>query len=263
MSSRSTSPKPEQKGERVQKVLARTGFASRREIDKLILAGRVVIDNRPAVPGDRLLGTEKVQIDGKLVRLGEPKADTSTRVLLYHKPVGEISARKDPERRKTVFDSLPRAPHGRWILIGRLDINTSGLLLLTTDGELAHRLMHPSFEVEREYAVRIRGTLNDSQFESVCQGVYLEDGPASFEAIEPMNPGTSNSWYRVTLKEGRNREVRRIFEAIDVTVSRLIRIRYGSVNLDRLKRGGYRLLSPAEIGALRKEVAGDADGQAR
>jgi 23S rRNA pseudouridine2605 synthase len=258
MSSRSTNPKLEARGERVQKVLAGTGFASRREIDRLIRAGRVVIDGRPAVLGDRLLGREKVLVDGRRIHLPEPGLAVDA-VLAYHKPVGEITARRDPEGRKTVFDSLPKAPRGRWIAIGRLDINTSGLLLFATDGELAHRLMHPSFEIEREYAVRVRGQLGDAQSNRLVRGIELEDGVARFERIEPMGGGNANNWYHVTLREGRNREVRRLFEAVDVTVSRLIRIRYGPIELGRLKRGSHRRLDDDERSALDAAVSAKPD----
>jgi 23S rRNA pseudouridine2605 synthase len=249
MSSRSTSPKADARGERVQKVLAGTGLASRREIDRLIQAGRVVIDGRPAVPGDRLLGQEKVFVDGRRIPLPAPVA-TAEAVLAYHKPVGQITARRDPEGRATVFEALPNAPRGRWIAIGRLDISTSGLLLFTTDGTLAHRLMHPSYEVEREYAVRVRGSLSDAELDKLAAGIVLEDGEAGFDRIERMGGGKSNNWYRVTLREGRNREVRRLFEAIGVTVSRLIRTRYGPIELGRMSRGSHRLLEPAERAAL-------------
>ena len=258
MSSRSTSPKPKAKGERVQKVLAATGLASRREIDRLIQAGRVVIDGRPAVPGDRLLGRETVLVDGRRIRLtGRERA--SDAVLAYHKPVGEITARRDPEGRRTVFESLPRPPGGRWITIGRLDINTSGLLLFTTDGELAHRLMHPSYEIEREYAVRTRGCLSDAQLADLVCGVVLDDGKARFEHIESIGGGNANSWYQVKLGEGRNREVRRLFEAVGITVSRLMRIRYGPIELGRITRGSYRLLDEAERAALYAAVGATTD----
>lgn len=254
MSSRSASRKPETRGERVQKLLASTGFASRREIDRLIQAGRVIVDGRPAVPGDRLQGHEKVLIDGKRVRLPETEEPRGAAVLLYHKPTGEVTAKRDPERRPTVFDSLPRPPDGRWIVVGRLDINTSGLLLFTTDGDLAHRLMHPSSGVEREYAVRIRGDLDDERLAVLTRGLELEDGPARFEQVRPAGVGKTNSWYEVTLLEGRNREVRRLFEAVGVTVSRLMRIRYGPVELGRMSRGRHRLLDEDEMASLYRAV---------
>jgi 23S rRNA pseudouridine2605 synthase len=258
MSSRSTSQKPEPKGERVQKVLANTGLASRREIDRLIQAGRVVIDGRPAVPGDRLHGPETVLVDGKRVKLPPVASASGGDVLIYHKPAGEITARRDPERRRTVFESLPKPPRGRWITIGRLDISTSGLLLFTTDGALAHRLMHPSFEIEREYAVRVRGALSDEQMATLREGVSLDDGPAHFEQIRPMQVGKNNSWFQVCLREGRNREVRRMFDFIGVSVSRLIRIRFGPINLGRMSRGSHRLLNERERAALYAAV-GDAE----
>jgi len=254
MSSRSTNPKPELKGARVQKVLANAGFASRREIDRLILAGRIVIDGRTAVPGDRLLGEEKVLVDGKRVKFPSTETETLADVLIYNKPAGEITARRDPEGRATVFESLPKVSRGRWIAIGRLDIQTSGLLLFTTDGELAHRLMHPSFEIEREYAVRLRGRLSEAQLDKLRNGIALEDGMARFDKIELVGGGNTNCWYEVRLSEGRNREIRRMFEAIDITVSRLTRIRYGPVDLGRMARGGYRFLNNRERATLYRAV---------
>lgn len=258
MSSRSTSPKARPSGERVQKVLAATGLASRREIDRLIQAGRVLIDGRPAVPGDRLLGREKVLVDGRQIRLPGPELAAEA-VLAYHKPTGEIVARRDPKGRSTVFESLPRPPKGRWITIGRLDINTSGLLLFTTDGALAHRLMHPSFEIGREYAVRVRGRLSDEQLADLVRGVALEDGMARFERVDPMGGGNANSWYQVALREGRNREVRRLFEAVGITVSRLMRIGYGPIGLGRMARGSHRILDEAERAALYAAVGSEPD----
>lgn len=258
MSSRSTNPRAEPKGERVQKVLANAGIASRREIDRLIKAGRIVIDGRPAIPGDRLLGSERVSLDGKPVRLPVQDSGAVGDVLVYHKPIGEITARRDPEGRKTVFEALPEPPQGRWITIGRLDLNSSGLLLFTTDGELAHRLMHPSFEIEREYAVRIRGRLSDAELSQLRTGIALEDGVARFEQIDAMGGGNTNCWYQIRLNEGRNREIRRMFEAIGISVSRLMRIRYGPVALGRLKRSSYRRLNDKERAALYAAVGGHA-----
>lgn len=253
MSSRSSSRKPERRGERVQKVLANTGLASRREIDRLIQAGRVLIDGRTAQPGERLLGQEVVRVDGRRIRL--PQSETTGQsVVAYHKPTGEVTSRRDPEGRKTVFESLPKPPRGRWIAVGRLDINTAGLLLFATDGDLAHRLMHPSYEIERNYAVRVRGTLSDEQIALLTQGVALEDGVARFEYIQPMNTGSVNSWYEVGLREGRNREVRRLFEAIGIVVSRLIRIRYGPIDLGRMTRGRCRYLDDGELEQLYSAV---------
>lgn len=255
MSSRSNSRKPEPRGERLQKVLAATGLASRRRIEQLIEAGRVTIDGRQAILGERLLGTEKVAVDGKPVRLPEGLEGTQGDILLYYKPAGEITSRSDPEGRKTVFDALPRPTQGRWIAVGRLDIATSGLLLFTTDGDLAHRLMHPSYEIEREYAVRLRGQLSGDQLQRLTAGIELDDGAARFDRIELMEGGAANTWYRVRLREGRNREVRRMFEALGITVSRLIRVRYGPVELGRLRRGGHRAATPAEREALYAAIA--------
>jgi len=260
MSSRSTDRKPENPGERIQKVLADVGFASRREIDRLIQAGRVVVDGHAAVPGQRLTGAEKVLVDGKRIRLPETseKAGRFGQVLAYHKPTGEVTTRRDPEQRATIFDSLPRPRKGRWIAVGRLDINTSGLILLTTDGELAHRLMHPRYEIERTYAVRIRGqSLTDGQIAALTSGVELEDGRGCFDRVTGMGSGRTNTWYEVTLHEGRNREVRRMFDAVGATVSRLMRVRFGPIDLGRMPRGSHRLLDDRECallyGAVRKE----------
>jgi 23S rRNA pseudouridine2605 synthase len=199
-----------------------------------------------------LSGSEKVVLDGKTLKLQSATIDAGHPVVAYYKPVGEISTRHDPEGRKSVFAALPSLRSGRWINVGRLDIATSGLLLFTTDGELAHRLMHPSYEVHREYSVRILGTLSDEQVDRLRSGVTLEDGVARFEHIEAGEGAGSaaNSWYLVKLGEGRNREVRRMFEAVGVTVSRLIRTRYGPIELGRLRRGAHRYLNAAEIAAL-------------
>lgn len=250
MSSRSTSQKDDGRGERVQKVLAGTGLASRREIDRLIQQGRVVVDGRPAQPGDRLIGDERVAVDGRPVQLPARDLPHRYRGLAYYKPEGEIATRKDPEGRKTVFDALPHTADGRWIAVGRLDINTSGLLLFSIDGELAHRLMHPSAEIEREYAVRIRGDLSEEKLQQLVSGVDLDDGPARFDSIERQGAGKSNSWLHVVLREGRNREVRRLFAAVGVTVSRLMRIRFGPIDLGRIQRGRFRYLENSELAAL-------------
>jgi 23S rRNA pseudouridine2605 synthase len=222
--------------ERIQKVLARAGLGSRREIESWIEQGRITVSGRPAKLGDKITGHEKVALNGKLLRLNftPPKC----RVLVYHKPVGEVCTRSDPEGRPTVFEKLPHLRSGRWIAIGRLDLNTAGLMLFTTDGELAHRLMHPSTEIEREYAVRVLGEMDNEVVQRLTSGVLLEDGPARFEQVIDAGGTGVNRWFHVILKEGRKREVRRLLESQGLTVSRLIRVRFGPVNLDRRIRPG-------------------------
>lgn len=235
--------------EKIQKVLARAGLGSRREVERWIEAGRIRVNGKPARLGDRIGPKDRVSLDGKaLTNLwNTPRA----RVIAYHKPVGEVCTRKDPEGRPTIYDHLPPLPHGRWIGIGRLDLNTSGLLLLTTDGELANRLMHPSREVEREYAVRVLGEVRPEDLEALQTGVELEDGSARFDRIVDAGGSGSNHWYHVILREGRNREVRRLWEALGHAVSRLIRVRYGNIELGRaLRPGKWRELTPAETGEL-------------
>jgi 23S rRNA pseudouridine2605 synthase len=236
--------------ERIQKVLANAGIGSRRQIEALIRAGRIVVDGQPAKLGDRLAGSEALLLDGRPIRLRPQGDDERQYFLAYYKPAGEVTSRSDPEGRSTVFSDIRPPPSGRWINVGRLDINTSGLLLLTTDGELAHRLMHPSFEVPREYAVRLLGELTDHQRQQLLEGVMLEDGPARVSDVRIDGGSGANIWYRVTLLEGRNREIRRIFEALGLAVSRLIRVRYGPVELGRLHRGETRRLSAGEISSL-------------
>lgn len=241
--------------EKLQKVLARMGLGSRRGIEKLILQGRVSVNERPAVIGQRVESGVRIRIDGRPVR--DPfSAVPPCRVLMYHKPEGELTTHADPENRPTVFDHLPRPESGRWIYIGRLDINSSGLLLFTTDGELANALMHPRGGIERVYATRVYGEVSAEQLQWLLEGVMLEDGPAHFEKIEFAGGEGRNSWYRVYLREGRRREVRRLWEAAGVTVSRLIRIRYAGIELDpRLKQGEFRELEPREVNLLRKQAA--------
>jgi 23S rRNA pseudouridine2605 synthase len=208
-----------------------------------------VVDGKPAVLGQQLSGDEKVLFDGRPVRLAP--SEQRHEYLVYNKPIGQLTTRGDPEGRATVFESLPGPRHGRWISVGRLDINTSGLLLFTTDGELAHRLMHPSYEIPREYAVRVLGgALDAEKLSALTAGVELEDGRASFDRIDAAGGSGANVWYHVVLREGRNREVRRIFEALRVTVSRLIRVGYGPVGLGKLRRGESRRLAQDEIAAL-------------
>jgi 23S rRNA pseudouridine2605 synthase len=208
-----------------------------------------------ATLGDRITGKEKILINGRPARLpGAVLSRRVDRVLLYYKPAGEVTTRNDPEGRPTVFDKLPSPRGGRWISVGRLDVSTMGLLLFTTDGELAHRLMHPSYEIDREYAVRLTAAPDAVQLRRVSEGVELDDGTARFETIVSEGGTGRNVWYRVTLREGRNREVRRLFEAVGLTVGRLIRVRYGPVLLGRLRRGETRFLTPDEMKALYKAV---------
>jgi 23S rRNA pseudouridine2605 synthase len=241
--------------ERIQKVLANAGLGSRRQIEALIRAGRVIVDGKPARLGDRITGAEKLAIDGEPVSVGGTARRAPRHYhLAYYKPAGEITSRSDPEGRSTIFDAIRPPPHGRWISVGRLDISTSGLLLLTTDGELAHRLMHPRYEVVREYAVRVLGELSRPQRQQLLEGVDLEDGPASLLSVEPDGGTGANRWYRVGVREGRNREIRRIFEAVGVPVSRLIRVAYGPLKLGSMRRGETRRLSSDEIRALYEAI---------
>lgn len=232
--------------ERLQKVLARTGLGSRRHVEELIRAGRVEVDGKAAELGQKVSGQERILVDGRPVTL-KADAEAVAEVILYHKPVGEVCSRSDPEGRRTVFSNLPRPRGGRWVSVGRLDISTSGLLLFTTDGELANRLMHPAQEVEREYAVRLLGEVTSAMLERLIRGVELEDGFARFTAIEESGGTGANHWYHVIIKEGRNREVRRLWESQGLTVSRLSRVRYGPVILERgLRPGKSRPLTPTE-----------------
>lgn len=242
--------------EKLQKVLARAGHGSRREIEALIKEGRVSVDGKLATLGDRVEVTAnmKIRVDGRVVSIRESEQEIC-RVLAYYKPEGELCTRRDPEGRPTVFDRLPRLRGSRWIAVGRLDINTSGLLLFTTDGELANRLMHPSREVEREYAVRVFGQVDEDKLRQLSRGVQLEDGPASFKSISFQGGEGLNQWYNVTLTEGRNREVRRLWDAVGVQVSRLIRVRYGDLTLPKgLPRGGWQELPLENINYLRELV---------
>lgn len=240
------------KGDKLQKVLANAGFASRREIENWIQQGRITVNGTTAHVGIRVTERDKIVIDGKAFQFPDSQ---KTRVILYHKPVGEICSRDDPEGRQTIFEHLPSIQRGRWITVGRLDISTSGLLILTTNGELANRLMHPSSEVEREYAVRVLGEVKAETLQELNKGVMLEDGMANFDAIIDSGGEGANHWYHVILHEGRNREVRRLWEAVGCTVSRLSRVRYGPISLSRdLKPGKWQDLPPGPIEKLAKMV---------
>lgn len=232
--------------ERVQKVLAQAGYGSRRQIESWITEGRITINGRPAQLGDKVEPADQIHLNGKPVRRTLDLAPR--RILAYNKPEGEICTRDDPEGRSTVFDKLPPVKNGRWIIVGRLDINSSGLILFTTDGELANRLMHPSHQIEREYAVRVLGELSDEAWKQLRNGVQLDDGPARFDDIVDGGGQGVNHWYYVLLHEGRNREVRRLFEAVGATVNRLIRTRFGNLFLPRnLPQGQWRELSDKDI----------------
>ena len=238
--------------EKIQKVLARAGYGSRREIESWIEQGRIKVNRQVAKLGDRIGPEDRISLDDKPVRL---QHTPRLRVIAYHKPVGEVCTRQDPEGRPTIFAQLPRLKNGRWIAVGRLDINTSGLLLLTTDGELANRLMHPSSAIEREYAVRVLGEITPETLQQLQTGVMLEDGMAHFDRILDSGGDGRNHWYHVTLREGRNREVRRLWEAVGMKVSRLIRIRYANVELGRVLRPGkFRDLDVAELQQLLQQV---------
>jgi 23S rRNA pseudouridine2605 synthase len=236
--------------EKIQKVLAAAGLASRREIERWIEDGRIIVNGRLAKLGDRITGEEKILVDKREVKLVRSQSK-KCRVLLYHKPEGEICSRSDPEKRPTVFDHLPLLRNGRWISVGRLDFNTSGVLLLTNDGELANQLMHPSAQIEREYAVRVQGQVSTDMLRQLKKGVMLEDGMAHFEQVVDAGGEGSNHWYHVIVRQGRNRFVRRLWEALEVRVSRLIRVRFGSVTLPRhLRRGRWEELELTAIQEL-------------
>ena len=248
---------PHVEAPKLHKLLAQAGMGSRLEMERLILEGRISVNNEPAHVGQRIQYGDKIRVNGKLInyRIEQPPA----RVLAYHKPVGEVVTHDDPQNRPTVFRKLPRVQHGKWQSIGRLDLNTEGLLLFTNSGELANNLMHPRFGLEREYAVRVLGALTDEEKNKLLTGVTLEDGEASFGSVDSGGGEGVNQWYRVTISEGRNREVRRMFEAVGHAVSRLIRIRYGAMVLPRgLKRGNWVELDQHDIQALTIAAGGDA-----
>ncbi len=241
---------PAEVGERIQKVLSRGGIGSRREIEHWIAEGRLKLNGNVVKLGDRLNPGDRLFLNDRIVNW-EKFSIQPTRVLLYHKPTGEVVTRRDPEGRPVVFTQLPKLSTARWIAVGRLDINTSGLLLVTNNGELANRLMHPSTEVEREYAVRILGNVSDTTLEKLKQGVELEDGKARFDAIHFFGGEGANKWYNVIVSEGRNRLVRRLWESQEVVVSRLMRVRYGPVVLpERLKARTFYELTDKELDLL-------------
>ena len=238
--------------ERLQKLLAAAGHGSRRQIEQWIREGRLTVGDHVATLGERAGAGDDIRLDGAPLRLAAMQS-VRREVLLYHKPEGEMTTRSDPQGRPTVFERLPAPRQGSWVVIGRLDVNTTGLLLFTNDGALAHRLMHPGSEVEREYLVRVRGIPPPAVLERLRAGVVLEDGPARFDAIEPVpgHDGAGHSWFRVILHEGRNREVRRLWQAAGFEVSRLSRLRYGTVELPRdLRPGQWRLLDDAVSASL-------------
>lgn len=237
-------------GERIQKVLARGGLGSRREIERWIAEGRIRINGAVIGLGARLQPGDHLQVNDRVVHW-QKFARQPTRMLIYHKPVGEVVTRRDPEGRPTIFSQLPRLDTARWISVGRLDINTSGLLLVTNNGELANRLMHPSTQIEREYAVRVLGEVPETTLERLKQGVELEDGRAKFDDVRFFAGEGANKWYYVTVSEGRNRLVRRLWESQQVTVSRLMRVRYGPVVLpERLRARSFYELNDKELELL-------------
>lgn len=259
---RSQDSKPKRRGpvvfsepQKLHKMLADMGLGSRRELEDWIVAGRISVNSLPAHVGQRVGPEDKVRVNGKLIHIHF--AQRAPRVLIYHKPEGEIVSRDDPEGRPSVFDKLPKISSGRWIAVGRLDFNTTGLLVFTSNGELANKLMHPSFELEREYAVRLLGELTPEQAKQLVEGIELEDGLAQFNTLADGGGEGANHWYRVTLSEGRNREVRRMFEAVGLTVSRLTRVRYGPFELPKnLPRGKTQELKPDDVSKLLDAMPG-------
>lgn len=240
--------------ERIQKVLARAGYGSRRQIEAQIKAGQVSVNDKVAKLGDQVDVGDNLRLDGKALS-AKRLWQQPQQVLLYNKPVGEVCTRRDPEGRRTIFQSLPTPEQGRWVSVGRLDINTSGLIILTTDGELANRLMHPSNEMDREYAVRVLGVVTPEVMQTLRDGVELDDGKAKFNDIQDSGGEGANHWYHVVIQEGRNREVRRLWESQGVQVSRLMRVRYGPIIIpSQLKMGRWMLLGNEDLAALYEEV---------
>jgi 23S rRNA pseudouridine2605 synthase len=240
--------------ERLQKILAQAGLGSRRGVEAWIEAGRVRVNGVVAKLGDRATYDDRITVDGKPVAIARIPTQFA-KMIVYNKPEGQVCTRRDEKGRNTVFAHLPKVRDSRWVMVGRLDVNTSGLLLFTNRGELAHRLMHPSYEIEREYAVRIVGEVTESITKQLLEGVQLDDGLARFDTIRDVGGEGINHWYHVVLREGKNREVRRMWESQGVTVSRLIRVRYGSIVLPRaLRRGAWSFVEKAQLDALAQSV---------
>lgn len=243
-----------EQSEKLQKILSRVGLGSRRHLEEVIAEGRVSINGSVAKLGDRALPKDIIRVDGRVIRT-VPSKDQICRVFVYHKPEGEVCTKRDPQGRPSVFDRLPQLPNDRLINVGRLDLNTSGLLLFTNDGELAHRLMHPSSEIPREYSVRVFGEVTEAMISSMLAGVTVEDQVFKFDSVTFGGGEGINRWYNVVLHEGKNREIRNVFESFDLKVSRLIRIRFGDLTLDRsLPRGGWKELSADDVNYLRSIV---------
>ncbi|MBY6205641.1 pseudouridine synthase [Halomonas denitrificans] len=244
---------PPESGERLQKLLAGAGLGSRRAIEAKIAAGQVRVNGKPAELGTRGVADDRIQVDGRSFTVKARPAQHRT--MIYHKPEGQVTTRDDPEGRRTVFDALPKPPTGRWIAVGRLDLNTAGLLVLTTDGELANRMMHPSGNVDREYLCRIRGKVDDADLARLLEGVQLEDGMANFSDLVIGEETESHTWYTVTIMEGRNREVRRLWDAVGAQVARLKRVRFGPVFLPAdVKPGRWKILGAIDHRVLREDV---------
>jgi 23S rRNA pseudouridine2605 synthase len=255
-------PDAEAHSEKLHKMLAAAGLGSRREMEALIESGAVTLNGQPAKVADRVKPGDLVKVKGRAVKL--VWEDSLPKVMIYHKEEGEIVSRDDPEGRASVFDKLPRLKGQRWISVGRLDFNTEGLLVFTTSGELANRLSHPRYEVEREYAVRVLGELTQEHMNSLTQGIELDDGVAQVESIFAVGGEGANQWYQLVIKEGRNREVRRLFEALGLTVSRLIRVRFGPVAMPpKVKRGMFLDLTDAQVRELLKWCGLDASQPAK
>ena len=249
--------------EKLQKVLASAGFGSRRKIETWIAKGRIKVNGKVAVIGDRVIDDDKIIVDGKKLA-PQKKIREDRRVILYNKPENEVSTRSDPEGRRTVFDKLPPLKHGRWVSVGRLDLNTSGLMLFTTDGELANKLMHPSSQIEREYAVRILGDVTPEMVQEMHKGVIIEDHLCRFTDIQHYGGEGVNQWYHVVLLEGRNREVRKLWESQGVKVSRLKRVRFGPLFIpSSVVKGRFNELGKTEIEKLLKLVNKESGGAAR